>query len=452
MKRTPQHGSLISGTLRRAAGLVPMLVVGLALGVTATQSVNAQTYKETMIYEFTGLNADGVNPNGPAALLSDGAGNLYGTTYTGGAWQYGTVFKIDGTGNNTVLYSFPNKKGHGGRPNGGLVMDSSGNIYGTTLVGGAYKWGTVFKLRLTRRGYEATVLHAFAAGANDGGRPLTGLIQDSDRNLYGATFAGGALNEGVIFKLSTKGQFTVIYNIGTNPDEGTQVTGLAVDAQGNLYVASETGGPSQYFYNCIDTNSVPSFGCGTIAKVDPSGNETLLHVFTGVDGDGGSPLGAVVLDAAGNIYGATLLGGMGSCQPAYSATPGCGTVFEIDNSGNYRVIYNFPASGERGAGPVGALTMDQAGNLYGTTEDGGSGSCVGLYTNGTGCGIVFGLNTSTSKETILHRFTGRRDGGNPEAGLFLDSAGNLFGTTWDGGDDNGCGHGQGCGVVFKLSE
>jgi len=427
--------------------------VTLALAMAWTQPVTAQTYKETVLHLFTGLGDDGVNPNGPATLVSDGAGNLYGTTDTGGAWQYGTVFRMDSTGNVTVLYSFPDKNGHGARPIGGLVIDSSGNIYGTTLRGGANRNGTVFKLRPTRRGYASQVLHDFAGGTNDGAIPLTGLIQDSEGNLYGATFDGGTMNAGVLFKLDTQGQLTVIYSFGSNPDDGTQVAGLTRDSQGSFYTTSETGGPSQYGNNCLQTNYFVSFGCGTIAKVDPSGNETILHVFTGVNGDGGSPIGPVVLDTAGNIYGTTLLGGTGSCLPPNSSTPGCGTVFKIDTSGNYSVIYNFPGlGGGRGAGPIGGLTMDQSGHLYGTTEDGGAGPCVGYYTGGLGCGTVFRLNTNSGQQTVMHWFNGKRDGGNPEAGLLLDSSGNLFGTTWDGGDDKGCGRGQGCGVVFKLSK
>jgi uncharacterized repeat protein (TIGR03803 family) len=457
MTRTTQQRDLISGALRKASSCALRLVLVLALGVATMQSVYAQTYEETVLHTFTGLGDDGANPNGPSALLSDGAGDFYGTTDTGGAWGYGTVFKIDSVGNSTVLYSFPHKGGrhkdvHGAFPNAGLAIDSAGNLYGTTPHGGINYGGTVFKLRNTRQGYKASLLHEFAGGANDGAVPLTGLIQDSEGNFYGATFDGGGMNDGVVFKMDNTGQVTVIYSIGDNPNEGTQVTGLTLDSGGNLYLASETGGPSQYFYNCLQRNYVPSFGCGSIAKIDPSGNETLLHVFTGVDGDGGSPLGSVVLDADGNIYGATLVGGTGSCQPSYSSTSGCGTVFKIDRSGNYSVIYNFSGKAGDGAGPIGGLTMDQAGNLYGTAESGGSGSCFGQYTNGLGCGVVFSLNTNTGEETLLRRFSGGRNGGNPEAGLFMDSSGSLFGTTWDGGEDNKCGRGLGCGVVFKLSQ
>jgi uncharacterized repeat protein (TIGR03803 family) len=468
MTRTTQHKGLVFGLLRRAASLAPRLAVVLVLTVVSMQSANARTYyHEAVIRAFTGLGADGANPIGPTAtLLPDGAGNLYGTTAGGGAWGDGNVFKIDKTGKQTVLHSFNNTNGDGSVPNGGLVMDSSGNLYGTTRHGGANGMGTVFKIQPMRRGYKETVFHDFAGGANDGALPLTGLIQDPQGNLYGATYNGGTCGaqngNGTLFKLDTNGQVTVIYMFGCNPDEGTQVAGLARDSQGNFYAASETGGPSQYFYNCIQNNWLPSFGCGTLAKIDPSGKETLLHVFTGVNGDGGSPMGAVLINAAGDIYGTTLLGGSGSCQPKNSSTPGCGTVFKIDAAGRYSVIYSFPGNGTQGAGPVGELTMDTSGNLYGATEDGGftsAGTCVtnsfavgGYYTAYPGCGVIFKL-TAARKETVLYKFTGHRDGGNPESGGFiLDSSGNLYGTTYDGGDDNGCGAGYGCGVVFKISK
>jgi uncharacterized repeat protein (TIGR03803 family) len=459
MTQTTQQAGLISGALRRAANLALPLAIVLMLGVGWTQSAEARTNKETVIHAFTGFGNDGVNPLGPGTLLQDGAGNWYGTTIVGGAWDGGTVFRIDKTGKQTVLHSFHkalNGPGDGYWPNGGLAMDSAGNLYGTTQSGGANVNGTVFKLHPTGKGYKETLLHSFAGGTNDGGDPLTGLIRDSEGNLYGATYFGGANSSGVLFKLDTGGQLTVIYSFGTNPDEGTVVFGLAQDSNGNFYAASETGGPSQYSKNCIQTNRRIGFGCGTLAKIDSSGTETLLHVFTGVSGDGGSPMGPVLLDAAGNIYGTTLLGGSGSCQPAWSSTPGCGTVFKIDTSGAYSVIYNFPGTGAQGAGPINGLTMDQDGNLHGATEDGGIGTCNangfnggGYWTAYPGCGVIFKLTTA-GKETVLHKFTGKHDGGNPEAGLLLDSSGNLFGTTYNGGDDNGCGSGQGCGVVFKI--
>jgi uncharacterized repeat protein (TIGR03803 family) len=460
MTRTTQHRGLISGILRRVASLAPRLAVMLVLG--SALSADARTYSETVLHKFTGFGNDGVYPVGPTAnLLQDGAGNLYGTTYSGGAWRNGTVFRIDKAGKQIVLHSFNSTNGDGLVPNGGMVMDSSGNLYGTTYGGGAYGNGTVFKLQPTSGGYKETVIHSFAGGANDGSQPLTGLIQDSAGNFYGATYNGGTCGakngDGVLFKLDTSDQLTVIYMFGCNPDEGTQVEGLTRDSQGNFYAVSETGGPSQYSNNCIQTNYSPSFGCGTLAKIDPSGKETLLHIFTGVQGDGGSPMGAVVLDAAGNIYGTTLLGGSGSCQPPWSSTPGCGTVFKVDTSGVYSVIYNFPGSGGRGAGPIGELVVDHAGNFYGATEDGGVGTCVansnggGYFTAYAGCGVIFKL-TAAGKETVLHKFSGHRDGGNPESGgLIRGSSGSLYGTTYDGGDDNGCGFGQGCGVVFKLS-
>jgi uncharacterized repeat protein (TIGR03803 family) len=441
---TIESRHLVCGTLRRTASLALPLAVALALGMVWTQSADARTHKETVLHSFTGLGNDGMNPIGPAVLLQDGTGNLYGTTLHGGAYNYGTVLKLSPTGKQTVLHSFQKNQmdnGDGNPPNESLVMDSIGNLYGTTLQGGTSGLGIVFELQPAGRGYKEIVLHVFAGGTNDGATPTTGLIRDSEGNLYGATNNGGADDSGILFKLDPTDQLTVIHSFGAG--EGSNVAGLARDSKGNFYATSVAGGAS---------------GCGVVAKIDPSGSETILHAFTGVQGDGCTPMGPVLLDAVGSIYGTTLLGGSGSCQPPISSIPGCGTVFKLDTSGTYSVIYNFPGTGGQGAGPIGGLTADGAGNLYGVTEDGGIGTCAaypsksgGYFTGYPGCGIIFKLSAA-GKETVLHKFTGRYDGGNPESGLVLDSSGNLFGTTYDGGDVKGCGFvkGGGCGVVFKI--
>jgi len=392
------------------------------LGVVSTQLVNAQTYTYKTLHKFTGLGNDGIVPQ---ALLQDAAGNLYGTTAAGGNTDGGTVFRIDKkTGKERVLYSF-DRWGSSASPNSGLVMDSAGYIYGVT------RSGTIYKVKSTGGGF--TSLYSV------GNLPLTGLIQDSKGNLYGATYNGGTCGgNGTLYKLDTTGKLTVLYSFGCNPDEGTQIVGLARDSRGNFYASSYTGGPSQYLYNCVQDNALPSFGCGTIEKIDTNGKGTVLHAFTGVDGDGGSPAGSVAIDAAGNLYGTTSLGGTGTCQPSYSSTPGCGTVFKINTAGNYSVVYSFPGSGGRGASPVGGLTMDQAGNFYGVAALGGNGG------NG-GDGLIFKL-TPADKVTVFYKFKGGAHGSNPDATLFLDSSGNFFGSTSAGGD-SACE----CGVVFELS-
>jgi uncharacterized repeat protein (TIGR03803 family) len=249
-------------------------------------------------------------------------------------------------------------------------MDTAGNLYGTTQNGGSgggcsFGCGTVFKL--APAGNE-TVLHSFTGSPGDGGRPVAGLIMDTAGNLYGTTAEGGS---------------------------GT----------------------------CTVINGVPVSGCGTVFKLDPAGNETVLHSFTG-GSDGIQALAALIMDQAGNLYGTTELGG----------SFGFGTVFKLDPSGNETVLHTF-TGGNDGATPFFAgLIMDTAGNLYGTTFNGGA----------SGYGTVFELDTA-GNETVLHSFTGSPgDGASPPAALIMDKAGNLYGTTLIGGA-------SGFGTVFKLT-
>ena len=463
MKNTIQNLEWVLKAYPRVIQAGLCLVFGILSMATAVQSVSAATYHETVLHKFTGYGFDGDGPLGPTfSVVRDKAGNSYGTTQSGGAYGYGSVFKIDANGKTTTIHSFPfyYGNGDGAQPNGGLVIDAAGNIYGTTFFGGDVAncgtgggCGVVFELRPTSMGYKEKIVHTFEGGAKDGANAFPTLIMDPSGNLYGTTWnggTGGAKNgDGVLYELDTAGKIKVLYNFGANPDEGTQVMGLARDSQGNFYATSETGGPNQYSTNCIQTNFLPSFGCGTLVKIDPNGNETLLHVFTGVNGDGGSPMGAVTIDAidaSGNIFGTTLLGGAGSCQPGNSSTPGCGTIFEIDSSGNYSVIHSFPGAGQKGAGAIGALVEDAAGDLYGATEDGGLGTCGGGYSGGPGCGTIFKLDVKTGAETLLHEFADKADGAVPESGLTGASDGSLYGTTAGGGATQ-CG----CGVVFKIA-
>ncbi|HEV2379547.1 MAG TPA: choice-of-anchor tandem repeat GloVer-containing protein [Terriglobia bacterium] len=369
----------------------------------------------------------------------------------------------------------------GSVPYAGLVLDASGNLYGTTTKGGDttcvfYGCGTVF--RISKAG-EETVLHSFT-GSPDGEGPYEGkLILDTAGNLYGATDNGGDLacsasngnGCGTIFKLDAAGTETVLYSFAGGTDAAYPLAGLVRDSAGNLCGTTYEGG---------GTSCMPPYGCGTVFKVDASGGEIVLHSFTG--GRGGSqPRAGLLRDGLGNLYGTTYLGGVqdlgtffklkatGNESGGYSfiggtsgdyprgnllehsgdfygitseggnpACPdGCGTVFKIDSTGAETVLYSF-TGGTDGAAPVAGLVRDTAGNLYGTTYYGGSVAC----NNGQGCGTVFKLDT-TGGETVLHSFTGGTDGAYPLAGLVLDGVGNLYGTTSLGGA-------SGYGVVFAL--
>jgi uncharacterized repeat protein (TIGR03803 family) len=241
--------------------------------------------KETVLYAFTGP-ADGFEPY--QGLVRDSAGNLYGTNWLGGATGAGTVFKVDPTGTETVLYTFTGPT-DGAAPYGGLVRDAKGNLYGTTYGGGSAFWGTVFKLDPT--GTE-TVLYNFTGGA-DGGTPEAGLIRDSAGNLYGTTFLGGAAGFGTVFKVNTQGQETVLHSFAGAPDGYNPSWGSLVrDPAGNLYGTTQTGGASDF---------------GIVFKIDTGDKLTVLHSFSGRDGK--IPYGTLVRDKAGNLYGTTYEGG-----------------------------------------------------------------------------------------------------------------------------------------------
>src|ERR1017187_6097776 len=364
--------------------------------------------QEKVLYSFTGL-ADGGNPYG--GVVPDSAGNLYGTTSAGGTSGYGVVFKLDKAGQETVLYAFTGGA-DGGYSYAGVIRDSAGNLYGTASYGGTADVGVVYKVDAAG---QETVLYTFPP-PHDGASPTAGVVRDSAGNLYGTTGAGGAQNAGVVYKLDRAGQETVLYSFTGGADGGYPHAGVIRDSAGNLYGTTPFGGT----------------GSGVVYKLDTAGQETVLYAFTG-GADGGTPWAGVIRDSAGNLYGTATFGG----------TTGAGVVYEVNAAGLETVLYSF-TGGANGGNPYGAgVVRDSAGNLYGTTTFG-----PGTY----GPGVVFKVDPS-GQETVLYTFcslAGCPDGLYPGAGVILDSAGNLYGTTEDGGDTSGCGDGNGCGVVFKL--
>jgi uncharacterized repeat protein (TIGR03803 family) len=371
--------------------------------------------KETILHSFAG-DPDGEFPYG--GLVQDAAGNLYGTTAGWGGTSAGTVFKLDTTNKETVLYSFAGSP-DGAVPYGGLVRDAAGNLYGTTSGGGTQNLGAVFRLDTTNK---ETVLYSFAGSPDGRGPFLAGLILDASGNLYGTTVQGGRNDLGTVFKLDTTGKETVLYSFMRGSDGLGPFGSLVRDGAGNLYGTTFGGG---------------IHGLGTVFKLGPSGKETVLHSFAGGTADGEESVAGLIRDAAGNLYGTTPYGGRTGCIGGQGNN--CGTVFKIDTSGKETVLYDFcSVSGcIDGENPYGGLVRDTAGNLYGTTFGGG------IY----GLGTVFKLDT-TGTETVLYSFTVLPDGAHPGAGLVRDKAGNLYGTT-DIGGGTGCG-GTGCGTVFKV--
>jgi len=369
------------------------------------------SYAFSSIYTFAGP-PDGFAPTG--GLVQDAAGNLYGTTTGGGDFNHGTVFKVDASGKETLLYSFAGGR-DGTTPSSALVRDSSGNLYGTAS-GGAHNAGTIFKIDPNG---TFSLLYTFAGGADGGNNPgfLTSdspLLLDSAGNLYGATFTGGQVKCkpfgvlagcGVVFRVDPSGVESVLYSFTGGNDGGNPSAGLIRDSAGNFYGTSGGG----------------AAGGGVVFKLDSLGQLTILYSFTG-GMDGGVPSGRLLRDSAGNFYGTTVGGG----------AAGNGTVFKITPSGKRTVLHSFAGSPD-GAVPEAGLVMDSAGNLYGTTVIAGTGLV----------GMVFRID-SAGNETVLHNFAGL-DGSNPSSALMIDKSGHLYGTTTSGGP------GPGYGNVFKLT-
>jgi uncharacterized repeat protein (TIGR03803 family) len=405
----------------------------------------------TVLYAFKG-GSDGCYPD--AGLLEDKSGNLYGTTSIGGGegsgcygnTGHGTVFKLAPNGNKTVLHVFAGPDGAG--PSGDLIADKASNLYGTTGGGGAYGYGTVF--RLAPDGTH-TVLYSFA-GEGDGAYPYAGLVRDARGNLYGTTYqTDGQYCEnsgdcgGTVFQIAPDGTETVLHAFtGEQTGDGADPTGgLILDKDGNLYGTTSMGGTT----GC-EGEYEPN-GCGTFFKIAPDGTETLLYAFRGrKHGDGSYPGGNLIRDDAGNFYGTTGQGGQDGCHPYH----GCGTVFQLAPDGTETVLYAF-AGGRDGAVPFSGLIRDEAGNLYGTTAGGGgTGGQEGCKSTPQGCGTVFKL-APDGTETVLFDFADNiRDGIDPRPKLMRGADGKLYGTAFDGGVLTDCTGGAGCGTVFRLEK
>lgn len=397
----------ISRTYSRAyCTALRALVASLCL-IAPTHLAQAQTFRS--VYSFQDKK-DGRNPQ--AGLFTDA---IYGTTFLGGdpACACGTIFKLLPAGTIKTLHTFVGTDG--ANPTAGLVADKNGNLFGTTSQGGSGSpsAGTVFKLAppaTVGAPWTETVLYTFTGGV-DGAHPYAGLIFDSAGNLYGTTNGGGAFNYGTVFKVDSTGNETVLYSFTGFPDGASPYAGVVQDSAGNLYGTTGEGG---------------AFNHGAVYKLDPSGVETVLHSFNGGT-DGSYPCSRLTLDAAGNLYGTANEGG------ATGNAGDNGTIFELDNTGSFTVLHTF--TGSAGSNPAAGMILNSAGKLFGVTTEGGDRDDDGT---------VFELDLSTSTFTVLHTFSAGTGGAYPYTGLILDSAGNLYGATEDGGTSKR-------GLVFEVT-
>lgn len=370
-----------------------LLLALLSVLLAAVPPAHSQT--ESVLASFAN-SPDGANPlYGTPAL--DSKGNLYGTTKYGGAFDFGTVFELTPSGTETILHSFDVNGTDGAYPVASLVL-YKGNLYGTTVEGGTHNIdGTVFELKHTTKGWTETILHSFGA-SGDGSQPYCALTVDTSGNLYGTTNVGGAYSKGTVFKLTPLGTETILWSFGNGADGANPLAGVVRDAAGNLYGTTEYGGAFGYgtvfkltpsgaetILHSFDLNGTDgaypigklviyngnlygttvsggAFGDGTVFKVTQSGTETILHSFANNDIDGFNPYAGLVI-RNGNFYGTTSSGGgIGSVA---------GILFEMTPSGVETILHVFGGSPD-GAFPYGGVVFDKSGSLYGTTLDGGA--------------------------------------------------------------------------------
>jgi uncharacterized repeat protein (TIGR03803 family) len=429
--------STVSGKTTRLVFLLALL-----LGSTLVFA-QAPTLGIDPLHQFSGVPA-GQKPQ--AGLTPDRGGNLYGTTFFGGTTPdlcenggCGTVFKLTKRGQSWIFSSIYQFRGgsDGANPSGRVVAGPDGAFYGSTYLGGSgtqcqgYGCGTVFRLtppatfcRAVSCPWTETVLYRFQ-GQADGALPVGDLSFDASGNIYGTTSRGGiaggcgSVGCGVVFKLSRSGSSwveTVLYTFGDSPDGATPFDGVTFDRAGNMYGTTSAGGTGQR---------------GTIFQLSPSGSgwtETILHHFQGSDGL--EPYAGVILDSAGNLYGATAGGGPVGGGVAYKLS-------HENGAWTYAMLDNFFG----GIGPMQKLSMDSAGNLYGANQSSG----IGPY-----YGQVWELTPSGGQwtETILYNFTNYFNGQYPNGGIVLDAGGNLYGTTQSGGTGSDCV--TFCGILFEL--
>ena len=444
-------------------GPLRLAMTGMSLALLANAPAASAATEQTL-YAFPSYSANGCNPDG--TLLRDAAGSLYGAAWLCGGYYNGTLFKLapPAPGQTrwtlTRLYTFTGGS-DGGSPNAALIMDANGAIYGTADSGGWNFQGVVFKLTPPAPGttrWKQTVIHTFMHDfgykLGDGANPQGGVIMDATGALYGTTDLGGRTDDpigfGAVYKLAppapgiTSWKETVLYRFAGGADGRNPFGALVSDGQGALYGTTLYGGSG----TCRNP-MLSILGCGTVFRLTPPGpgqrgwTKTTLHRFGG-GLDGGLPQGRLFLDESGALYGTTYQGGTGRCTDLLLGTVlGCGTVFRLtppqpgQTVWKETVLYNF--KGPDGVFPQGGVIKDAAGSLYGTASGGGQ----------NGNGLAFKLSPPLPgqtrwRETVLHHFHVSTSGDTPIGELVADTAGNFFGAAYSGGAGLS-------GTVFKIA-
>lgn len=401
--------------LRSANRILAICGAAIVLATTAWASTTK------LVYSFAG-NGDGEYTD--TELVMDSAGNFYGTSVQGGMFGGGTVFQVTPAGVHTVLYDFTGGA-DGGEPYKGVTLDAQGNLYGTAVTGGGGSCeggcGVVFKLTNSGGTWTQSVIHTFTG--SDGSGPGSPVAIDKHGNVYGTTPTGGANGVGVVYQLRSDAtgnwKLRVIHTFtGGSDGSGGSASRLLIDAAGNLYGVCTVGGVN---------------GFGTVFEMHPNQGKwlfTTLYAFKDSP-DAALPYGGLIFDKQGNLYGTTYYAGVNDLGTVYKLTHTNGTWTES-------VLYSFKG-GADGASPISSLVADAAGNLYGTTSEGGAAAC--------GCGVIFKMSrgaTGKWTETVAYRFPGTPNPGFAYNGMVSDSAGNFYGATVHGGSGND-------GAIYKFT-
>jgi uncharacterized repeat protein (TIGR03803 family) len=383
----------------------------LAAGLFFPASSQSQTYTFTLLHSFAGAPTDGAMPAG--GMIFDTAGNLYGTTvYGGSAVNAGAVFSYS-PASDAVSISFAFDGNNGFEPGGALTIDGNGNVYGIAQKGGTGYCGVLFEI--PAEGSESTILNF---GYTNVCNPNGGVGLDPQGDFYG-------VGSGQLFEISPSGGFASLYSFMGSPD------GALPMAIPLLYNASYFFGTTAFGgLDACDSLAAP--GCGTVYEYSSGGGESILYSFTNYDTDGSFPMGTPVMDAKGNLYGTTYAGGVNDLGIIFELSP------PAKQGGGWTrtTLHQFSGASD-GAHPSAGLVMDSQGNIYGTTYQG-----IGKTQHGT----VFKFSTARPRKlTTLHNFAGPpNDGAYPAGALALDANGNLYGITQVGGNSN-------LGTLYRLS-